>query len=174
MKRILIFLLLIIPPAIYAQTDTARVDIPMKQGKVNYEEMVTVTRKSTEAAARNKAVQWLAKQFPNNNVALLKKTTGVVSGEGIFKVPVNPNGNYFWLKFKVDIVVTDVAYTLNVYDFYEKPIEKGISNEYSKIGYRWWDYRRGHPWSAEDKPLFVALDKNSRKLMASFKTAMEQ
>jgi hypothetical protein len=173
-QQLFVLLLLFVPLANYAQGGTPDLDIPMKQGKINYEQTVIVNNKSSEIAARNKAIQWLVKQFSNSKVALLKKMTGTVSGEGIFKIPVNPNGNYFWLKFKINIAVTDGAYTLNIYDFYEKPIEKGISNEYSKIGYRWWDYSQGHPWSAEDKPLFIGLDKNSRALLASFKKAMSQ
>jgi hypothetical protein len=173
-RQLFVLLLLFVPLVNYAQMDTAKLNIPLKKGKISYEETVTVSSKSTEIAARNKAIQWLVKKFPNNKVALLKKMTGAISGEGIFKVNVNPNGNYFWLKFKINIVVPDGAYILNIYDFYEKPIEKGISNEYSKIGYRWWDYSQGHPWSAEDKPLFVGLDKNSRALLASFKKAMDQ
>jgi hypothetical protein len=101
-QQLLILLLLLIPPAIYAQTDTSKIDIPMKQGKINYEQIVTV-----KAATRNKAIQWLVKQFPNNKAELLEKTTGAISGEGSFKIPVNPNGNYYWLKFKVDIAVHD-------------------------------------------------------------------
>jgi hypothetical protein len=173
-RQLFVILLLFVPLVNYAKTDSAKLDIPLKKGKINYEETVTVNSKSTATGARNKAIQWLVKKFPNNKVALLKKMRGVISGEGIFKVSVNPNGNYFWLKFKIDIAVGDAAYILNVYDFYEKPIEKGISNEYSKIGYRWWDYSQGHPWSAEDKPLFISLDKNSRALVASFKKAMSQ
>ncbi|MDB5127341.1 hypothetical protein [Mucilaginibacter sp.] len=173
-RQLFVMLLLLVPLVNYAQTDTAKLNMPLKKGKINYEETVTVSSKSSEIAARNKAIQWLVKQFPNNKVALLKKRTGAISGEGTFKVNVNPSGNYFWLKFKVDIAVADGAYTLNVYDFYEKPIEKGVSNEYSKIGYRWWDYSQGHPWSAEDKPLFIGLDKNSRALLASFKKAIDQ
>jgi hypothetical protein len=173
-RQLFVMLLLLVTLANYAQTDTAKLKIPLKKGKINYEETVTVSSKSSETVARDKAIQWLVKKFPNNKVALLKKMTGVISGEGLFKVDVNPNGNYFWLRFKVDIAVMDGDYTLNIYDFYEKPIEKGISNEYSKIGYRRWDYSQGHPWSAEDKPLFIGLDKNSRALLASFKKAMDQ
>ncbi|RYU91889.1 hypothetical protein EWM62_00140 [Mucilaginibacter terrigena] len=172
-RQLFILLLLLVPPVVYAQTDTAKLDIPMQGGMINYEAKALIKSRSV-AAARDKAIQWMVKHFPANKTAAIKKRTDVIIGEGIFRVNVNRNGNYFWLKFEIDITMENGSYTLNVYDFYEKPIEKGISNEYSKIGYRWWDYRRGHPWSAEDKPLFIGLDKKSRALLASFKTAMEQ
>ena len=70
--------------------------------------------------------------------------------------------------------MTDTGYTYRAYNYYEKPIEKGITNEYSKIEYRWWDYRQGHPWSVEDKRLFTGLNNNSLTLLASLKNIMDK
>ncbi len=52
--------------------------------------------------------------------------------------------------------------TLQLTNFFEKPVKPGITNDWSKIEYRWWDYRRGHPWSPEDSILFTNLDRKAR------------
>ncbi|MBS1660389.1 MAG: ThuA domain-containing protein, partial [Bacteroidetes bacterium] len=52
--------------------------------------------------------------------------------------------------------------TLQLNNFFEKPLKPGTTNDWSKIEYRWFDFRRGHPWSPEDSILFSELDRNAR------------
>jgi hypothetical protein len=105
---------------------------------------------------------------------LADKAAGKIVGHGIFKIMVSESGNYYWIKPIVSITVTDGHYLFQSYDYYEKPIEKGISNEYSKIEYRWRDYRKGKPWSKEDEPLFKGLHENSQLMMASLLQSMSR
>ncbi|MET2957039.1 hypothetical protein ABXV17_26765, partial [Vibrio harveyi] len=59
---------------------------------------------------------------------------------------------------------TDSGYLLTMNHYYERPAEKGISNEFSKVEYRWWDYRNGHPWSPADGRIFAGLDSATASL----------
>jgi hypothetical protein len=165
---------LALPAVAFAQTDTAKIDIPMKKGKVNYES--TSKNIAGKAELFKRANKWFSTVFPDQSEGkvAIDQQTGTINGFGLFKVVTSDSGNYYWLKFNVTIAVTDTGYTYCAYNYYEKPIEKGITNEYSKIEYRWWDYRQGHPWSAEDKRLFTGLNNNSRTLLTSFKTIMDK
>ncbi|NOW96827.1 DUF4468 domain-containing protein [Mucilaginibacter sp. SG564] len=180
MKRnpiiILCFMLccLVLPAFAFAQADTAKIDIPMKNGKVNYES--TSKNIAGKAELLKRASKWFNTVFPDQSEskAVIDQQAGTINGFGLFKVVTSDSGNYYWLKFNVAIAISDTGYTYRAYNYYEKPIEKGITNEYSKIEYRWWDYRQGHPWSAEDKKLFTGLNNNSRTLLTSFKTIMDK
>jgi hypothetical protein len=88
-----------------------------------------------------------------------------MKGTILFKVDIPQTGNYFWLKATVFIFPVNNSLALQVRDFYEKPIEKGVSNDYSKIEYRWWDFRHARPWSNEDESLFIGLDQKTRNFI---------
>jgi hypothetical protein len=171
---LLFTLYMLIPLANYAQQDTAKISIPMKNGKINYEQGFTTNKGKDEVFVR--AEKWFAKTFPDEPPKLYSsdKNTGEIKGIGMFKVITSTTGNYYWLKFDVNIRVAESGYTIVTNNYYEKPIEKGISNEYSKISYRWWDYRQGHPWSVEDKKLFTELDQNTLQLISSLKQSIDQ
>jgi type 1 glutamine amidotransferase len=80
-------------------------------------------------------------------------------------IPSSVPTHYFWLKFAWSIKTTGDRYTLIIKNYYEKPNLTGISNDYSKIEYRWWDFRHAHPWSDEDRRLFEGLDSSTLTLM---------
>lgn len=173
--RPLLFVLCMLMPLVnYAQQDTSKILIPMQKGKINYEQTFASSKSKAELFER--ATKWFAATFPDEPSPLYKanKTTGEITGIGMFKVITSNTGNYYWLKFDVTIAVTDAGCAITINNYYEKPIEKGISNEYSKISYRWWDYRQGHPWSAEDKTLFTGLNQNTLQLIASLKQSIAQ
>ena len=146
----------------------------MKNGKVDYED--TSKNIAGKAELFQRASKWFNTVFPDQSESkvVVDQQDGTINGLGLFKIVTSDSGNYYWLKFNVTIVVTNTGYTYRAYNYYEKPIEKGITNEYSKIEYRWWDYSQGHPWSAEDKRLFIGLSNNSRTLLASLKTIMDK
>lgn len=173
MKNIILAVCIGAPIFTVAQTDTAKIPIPMKNGLVVYEKSYTVSNNAGKGELLKRAVQWMKTSFPEfgKNIKT-DKATGLVTGIGIFKVPVSTGGNYYWLKPSINITVADGSYTFQAYSFYEKPVEKGITNDYSKIEYRWRDFRKGRPWSAEDYALFKGLDENTLSLMASLETAM--
>jgi type 1 glutamine amidotransferase len=72
---------------------------------------------------------------------------------------------WFWMKFDWTVTVMAGRYIFHSLHYYEKPVGPGVSNEFSKIEYRWGDYRAGHPWSVADRPLFRGIDSVSRAIM---------
>jgi len=154
-----------------AQSDspTVSIPIPMKNGIVFYEQSYTVSPNLKKEELYNRTYEWFTRTFrrTEQNIELADKTTGRFKATGAFKVVTSASGNYYWLKPVFDITVADGHLTCAVYNFYEKPVEQGISNEYSKIEYRWRDYRQGKPWSAEDKRLFQGLNGKTLELMAA-------
>ncbi len=159
-----------------AQNNTPLVPIPMKDGIICYEKIFTLQASSNKEELFNNASKWLKKTFPESTGVpeISDQKAGKIDGTGIYKIITSNAGNYYWLKFSLSIAVSDNSYSLKAYNFYEKPVERGISNEYSKIEYRWWDYRQGKPWSAEDQKLFTGLHADLTGMIASFEKAMVQ
>jgi type 1 glutamine amidotransferase len=79
------------------------------------------------------------------------------------------SSNHYEIKCSLEIRVTDSGYTIISSHYADKATDKGISNDFSKVEYRWWDYHGGNPWSAEDLALFEGLDTHTRTLLNSFK-----
>jgi hypothetical protein len=158
---------MLLPLVNYAQQDTSMVHLPMKKGKISYEQSYPTTKSRDEVFSLTE--KWFAQTFPDEPQQLYnaEKKTGQIKGVGMFKVITSSTGNYYWLKFDLVILIADGSCSITTNNYFEKPIEKGISNEYSKISYRWWDYRQGHPWSAEDKALFAGLDRNTLQIILS-------
>ena len=174
MKKNTLFLALLISLMETAQQDS--IPIPMKNGIVFYEKADTINFKGKKEQAAVRALQWFGKSFGSVQdglkVADVKK--GDIEGTGIFKVPVSESGNYFWVQMQVKITVQENGYLFQAFDYYEKPIEKGVSNEYSKIEYRWRDFRKGKPWSSEDQKLFEGIHSNTLAIMNSLKKEMNK
>ncbi|HMH32431.1 MAG TPA: hypothetical protein VK543_05345 [Puia sp.] len=172
MKKLLSLLLILASFFSYAQTDS--IPIPMKNGIVFYEKYYPMDFRSNKNQQSVKALQWFGRYFSDVAEALKVADikSGKIAGAGAFKVIVGESGNYFWIQMQVAISVTDSGYLFQSYDYYEKPVEKGVSNEYSKIEYRWRDYRQGKPWSPEDQPFFRGIHENTLAIMASLEKAM--
>ena len=174
MRNFLSILLLVISFNGYAYIDTLA--IPMKDGIVFYEKEYTLDNGAKQDKLYGRALAWFTKSFQGTekNIKLADKKDGKLVATGAFKVIVSESGNYYWLKPVIQITVKDGSYTFQAYDYYEKPIEKGITNDYSKIEYRWRDFRKGKPWSSEDQKLFEGLEQNTLSLMASLEKDMKK
>jgi hypothetical protein len=159
--------------SLYGFAQKSDIDIPMKKGKVYYEKSYHLNLKQEELF--NGALKWFKQDFPNTEKikTLADKKTGDITGSGIFKITTSSDGNYYLMRFVINIKVYNGGYTFTANSFYEKPIESGISNEYSKIEYRWWDYRQGKPWSAEDETLFKGIASDETALMVSLENELE-
>jgi hypothetical protein len=174
LKKLLFSIITLIPVVAVGQTNNnTGIPIPMKDHKVWYEKSYTLTN-SKKANLYNNGLKWFKAAFPypGKSIELTNEQAGEIKGTGIFKIVINNTGTYYWIRLKVTIDVTDSGYSVKATDFYEKPIKKGISNEYSKIEYRWWDFRQGKPWSAEDQGLFIGLDSTATSMMASLQKVM--
>jgi type 1 glutamine amidotransferase len=78
-------------------------------------------------------------------------------------------GRHFRVKFRLGIRVTDSGYVMTCSHFSEKILDKGITPDFTKIEYRWWDYKNGNPWCAADQALFINLHNHIGNLLASFR-----
>lgn len=172
MKSTWFFILVILLP--WISSAQSKIVLPMKNGLICYESSVQTEGNLSREELFNRSLKWMKKSFPLSvtGVKTADESTGEIGGEGIFKVVTSSNGNYFRMKFAIHLMVTDGGYKVSMTDLYEQPIEKGISNEYSKIGYRWWDYRQGKPWSSEDQTLFSQIDVHITALLAALQKEM--
>jgi len=153
----------------------AGIPIPMKKNLICYERSYPLDKGISRDAVYNRLRQWFITCLPDSGSSLQKedRTEGQLTGTGGFRVSTGDSGNYYLLRFDMDIHLTDSNYTFRAWHVYEKPIEKGISSEYTKIEYRWWDFRQGHPWSSEDEPLFKGVDHNMGVLMKSLENGIQ-
>jgi type 1 glutamine amidotransferase len=172
LKKLLILALIAAPFIGFAQNNPTSIPIPMKNGIVWYQKSYAVKADVKKQDMINTALKWLKDSFPDEPGATTNESSGEINGSGIFKVITSQSGNYYWLKFRIDIIPGDGLYTFKAYNVYEKPVEKGITNEFSKIEYRWRDFRKGKPWSVEDETLFKGIDSNITAIMASLATKM--
>ena len=181
MKKVFIAFLSLFPAIAFAQQDST-LSLPIKNRIVFYEK--EYAREDWVKANRySRAYKWLTKAFPESSEAVVASqdlATGRISAVGIFKVvtgePEPASGKkpaFYWVKFAVDIFVTDKGYLFQAHDFYEKPTEKGVTNDYSKVEYRWRDFVKGKPWSPGDRRLFEGLNQRMAELMASLEKQMK-
>ena len=158
--------------------------ITMKNGMVDYagsydlpgsptvgEGFVRVSRelRSEVVAARR------SEGDPGLPLTITREERDTIGGTAMVKITTGNKGagnpgagnpvKWFWLKFDWTVAVMAGRYVFHAFHYYEKPEGPGISNEYSKIEYRWGDYRAGHPWSTADRPLFRAIDSVTRGIM---------
>jgi hypothetical protein len=175
MKNMLLLFYMSLPFMAGAQANTDSIPIPLKNGLIVYEKVYAVNNNTSKTELFNKAMQWLQTSYPEfkDNIQA-DKNTGVITGRGIFKVVVSESGNYYWLRPVITIKVNDGFYSYQAYSFYEKPIEKGITNDWSKIEYRWRDFRKGKPWSPEDYTLFKGLNENALAMMDALEKEMNK
>ncbi len=175
-KKLVILSLILMPCIGLAQSNTHPLMMQMRNGKIYFDNAYSLNAGLKKEELFNRAGNWLkdAFQYPGKGIDVIDQKKGELTGTGVFKITTSSSGHYYWLKFTLDIIVHNATYELKVHDFYEKPIEPGISNEYSKIEYRWWDYRQGKPWSKEDKTLFEGMSGNINEMMASLETAMNK
>jgi hypothetical protein len=176
LKKLFILLLVLLPCISMAQGRSLPIIMQMRNGKIYFDNAYSLSANLKKDELYNRALNWFKNAFPypDKNINITDNKNGEISGTGVFKIITSNSGHYYWMKFTVNIVVHNATYELKAFDFYEKPIESGISNEYSKIEYRWWDFRQGKPWSAEDNTLFNGLDKDIKVMLASLETDMSK
>jgi Domain of unknown function (DUF4468) with TBP-like fold len=167
--KLLPVFLVIFFSSLYCEAQSSVIVIPMKKGKVSYDTSYILNAGLQKKELFNRCLKWFKDTSENIKKAIRSsdEKSGEIIGNGLFKIITSNTGNYYWIRFIIDIKVHNEGYEFNAHSFYEKPIESGISNEYSKIEYRWWDYRQGKPWSAEDETLFKGIAANETSSMAA-------
>ncbi|HEV3326404.1 MAG TPA: ThuA domain-containing protein [Puia sp.] len=138
--------------------------ITMKDGIVDYEQHYDLPGVSS-AAASFRQIHDAIVHSPLLTIKTTDPQTGILSGTGLFKVITGEPAPFYWMRFDWTVTVTADQYSVQTVHYYEKPIGPGVSNEYSKIEYRWWDFRQGHPWSTGDRRLFDGIDSTTRGIL---------
>lgn len=175
MPRLLLIIFLCLPFLGLAQVDTTQIPIPLKNRIVLYESTFNFGHDIAKADVYRKIEKW----FVDTSVDLKKKllssdkAKGEILGLAIFKIVTNENGNHFWIRTALKISVADSGYSFQSYNYFEKPMVKGVTNDYSKIEYRWRDYRNGKPWTPDDKNLFLGLNQHAILLAKTFDDALQ-
>lgn len=154
-KRLLFILLMLSPFMGMAQENKTPILLQMRNGKVYFDNVYALNPIFKKADLYAKTLNWF--KGDDKAVVIANEKKGEVTGIYTTRINIGTTGNYYFVRVVVDVIVYDATYEVKVYDVYEKPIKKGISNEYSKIEYRWWDFRRGKPWSTDDDPLFRGI-----------------
>jgi hypothetical protein len=151
----------------FAQYDTLKFPIPMQNGLVIYEREYPLTKNKSAAQILGNFAKRLSSVAPDYHPGIPNKNElkQAISGAILFRVDIPQTGNYFWLKASFRLLANENSMKIQVKDFFEKPIEKGVTNDYSKIEYRWWDFRHAKPWSNEDEALFMGLDQKTRNFL---------
>jgi type 1 glutamine amidotransferase len=114
--------------------------------------------KSSPAIPASNASPANTSATPRLTITHADPATGTLLGKGHLDIPTNDSGHHYEINYDFDINVTDGHYTIHTDHYYEKPINIGTTSEFTKIEYRWWDFRQGHPWHRDDKRLFTGLD----------------
>jgi hypothetical protein len=148
----------------------------MKNGIIFYEKTMQLPRATGKIELLARIEKWFKSSFPGSNEKItIDPAAGKVSSKGIMKVVTDSTlGHYYWIRPAITIVMSGDSCTIQSHDYYEKPIMAGVTNDYSKIEYRWWDFRQGKPWKKEDDALFRGLDRRTRYMIDSFESILRK
>src|ERR1700741_4355656 len=133
LKKLFIAALVLLPGMVMAQSDPQPLTMQMRDGKIYFDNTYSLDAKLEKEELFSRASNWFKDAFPypDKSIDISDDKKGELSGTCIFKIVTINSGNYCWIRFKVNIIVHNATYELKLYDIYEKPIESGISNEYS-------------------------------------------
>lgn len=174
MKKLVFLSFLLLPLTVIAQGSASPILLQMRNGKVYFDNVYALNPTFKKADLFNKTLEWFKRNESVASITIASEKKGEIMGAYITRVNIGNTGNYYLVRFAVNVIIYDASYEVKVFDVYEKPIEKGISNEYSKIEYRWWDFRRGKPWSADDEPLFRGLSAAVNNVINSIDNEMNK
>lgn len=148
-----------------ATTGPATLTIPMQDGHVTWRRQYTLPLGPKQSELFHRLKDALSNT--PFSIATADPGTGTILGTGNVRIATNPQGHYYEIKFSYVVNVHDGRYTFRVTHVYEKPVGVGTTGEYSKIEYRTWDNRLGHPWQPplEDHRLITGLDSTITKAM---------
>lgn len=176
MIRILLFFLpAIISIAGLCQENKTGITIPMRNGIVFYEKTFRLAGTVSKIERLGRIEQWFKSSFPGSTEKIMiDPATGTFSSKGLLKVITDSgSGHYYWIKPAISISIKNDSCRFQSYNYYEKPIMPGVTNDYSKIEYRWWDFRQGKPWNKKDEALFKGLDRQTLEMIRSFESALQ-
>lgn len=141
-----------------ATAGPATLTIPMVDGRVTWQQQYTLPLGPNQSELYHRLKDALTNA--PFTITTADPETGTLLGTGNVKVTTSPEGHYYLIRFNYAVSIHDGRYTFKATHFYEKPVGVGTTSEYSKIEYRTWDNRLGHPWQPplEDHRLITGLD----------------
>jgi len=171
-----LFITSIICLSAIAQENKTGIPIPMKNGIVFYEKSFLLGKPVNRIDLLTRIEKWFRISFPLSKEKItVDPSSRTVSSKGLLKIITDEAaGHYYWIKPTITISVTDDSCIFQSYNYYEKPIMPGVTNDYSKIEYRWWDFRKGKPWNKEDEALFKGLDTQTLSMIGSFEPVLNK
>ncbi|HXB93523.1 MAG TPA: ThuA domain-containing protein, partial [Puia sp.] len=146
-----------------ASTGVAGLSIPMIDHRVGWQQRFTLPLGPQQRELFRRFRQPLSSS--PFTITTTDEESGTLLGTGEIPISIGDSGRYYLLRFNWVVNVGDGRYSFKATHFYEKPVGWGNTGEYSKIEYRWWDNRLGHPWSPGDHQLFTRLDSAMSALM---------
>ena len=157
---------LLLDAVLWAASGDPLPPVTTKNGMVDYSETADLPGVSTvgECFRRMQA----AIGVPGRSMLPLsveKELQDTIGGAAFFKVRTGKDIPYFKVRFDWTVAVEKGRYIFHANHFFECPVGKGVTNQFSKVEYRWGDYRAGHPWSTADRPLFRGIDSVTRSVM---------
>jgi hypothetical protein len=169
MKQPGLFSFLFFSLSAISQDNNTGIPISMKNGIIFYEKTFVINSSLSKEKIFSLAERWVKSSFPESKEKInIDKESNRISSKGLFKIITDEaTGHHYWIKPAVDIEIKGDSCKVELLNYYEKPVMPGVTNDYSKIEYRWWDYRKGKPWNKEDQALFKGLDQQSLSLISS-------
>lgn len=159
----------------FCQTKPVLVILKYKNRKLCFDSVFQKNRLIRKSQVQQAAHNWLTETFPGTTVKSIydQQHNSINMGDARMKILTGNNADYYWLRFHYNLAAKDSTYSFSITDIYEKPIEKGITNDYSKLEYRYWDYSHLKPWTKDDQPVFQGLQLEVNRLESSLKASIE-
>src|ERR1700743_3392090 len=121
LKKLLIAAIALIPIVATAQSDKP-ITLQMRDGKIYFDNTYALDAKLKKDELFNRALNWFKDAFPypEKSIDASDDKKGELLGTGIFKIITSNSGNYYWIKFRVNIIVHNATYEVKACEFYEK------------------------------------------------------
>ena len=158
----------------FCQTKPALVILTYKNRKLSFDTLFQKNRLLRKSQVQQAAHRWLAEIFPGTIIKSIydPQHNSIYTGEASIKILTGYGTDFYLLRFQYNLIATDSTYSFSISDLYEKPIEKGITNDYSKLEYRYWDYSHLKPWTRDDQPVFQGLQSEVNRLESSLEACI--
>ncbi|WP_256013101.1 DUF4468 domain-containing protein [Desertivirga xinjiangensis] len=178
MKKLILLSLIVFPILAFCQgkKDRTPIVIPIKDGKIFYEQIVTVDSAS-KSDLYDKSRKWLAEAF-NDSKEVIKvdnKESGNIVGSGIFDIVTNTFfGSASRISFMIDITIKDSKYRAQVYQFsYRLLNNQYATDKFSPLEPVWKKFNEGNSMTPnDDRRLFKGIDDKIKALLEDLKISM--
>ena len=117
LKKLFFGWLIVLPFIGTAQNNDTGIPIPMKKSIIYYDKSFPVPGGFRKQEFYKAVTHWYDKRFPGLNNAFQIGAPNIINCTGAFKITTSQNGNYYLLKFKMEIAFSDSDCTIRAYNF---------------------------------------------------------